>query len=174
MQCIELQLEEKILRFKFSIGDRPQLEWAWQEEPSRGGMECTILAHIDTGTSALSVQNKRHLHWKALDLIPSMNKEVEFAVSAHNLLKKVDASDTIRQVHKNRATSIFASPQAVRKKRFTKLDLARMLSPQEANLDLSQVAKEEAKRGQKPLPCDTSRFPGSINQPTARNRLTYD
>jgi hypothetical protein len=120
-------LRKKILRFKFSIGDR--LEWAWQEEPSRGGMECTILAHIDTSTSALSVQNKRHLHWKALDFIPSMNNEVEFVISAHNLLKKVDAGDTICQAHKNRATSILASPQAARKKRFTKLDLARMLSP---------------------------------------------
>jgi hypothetical protein len=62
IQRIELELEEKILRFKLRITEQPQLEWPWQEELSRGGMECTILAYIDTGSSALSVQNKRHLH----------------------------------------------------------------------------------------------------------------
>jgi len=55
IQRIELELEEKILRFKLSITERPQLEWTWQEELSRGGMECTILAYIDMGSSALSV-----------------------------------------------------------------------------------------------------------------------
>jgi hypothetical protein len=129
IQRIELELKEKILRYKYSISERPQLEWTWQDEPSRGGMECTILAHIDTGSSALSVQNKRHLHWKALERIPSMNNEIEFATAAHNLLRKMDAGDTNRQVHKNHAANILASPQAVRKKRFTKLDLVLMLSP---------------------------------------------
>ncbi len=137
-------------------------------------MECTILAHIDTGSSALSVQNKKHLHWKALEHIPSMNNEVEFTTSAHNLLRKEDAGDTNRQAHKNRAESILASPQATRKKRFTKLDLARMLSPQEASLGLTQVDKEGEGEGRKPLPCDLNRFPGSISQPAACNRLTYD
>ncbi|CAK9856052.1 unnamed protein product [Sphagnum jensenii] len=75
-------------------------------------MECTILAHIDIGSSALSVQNKRHLHWKALERIPSMNNEIEFAIAAHNLLRKMDAGDTNRQVHKNHAANILASPQA--------------------------------------------------------------
>jgi hypothetical protein len=62
IQRIELELEEKVLRFKFNITKQPQLEWAWQEKLSRGRMECTILAYIDMGSSALSVQNKRHLH----------------------------------------------------------------------------------------------------------------
>jgi len=33
-----------------------------QKEMSKGGVECTILAHIDTGTNPLSIQNKQHLH----------------------------------------------------------------------------------------------------------------
>jgi len=59
-------------------------------------MECTILAYIDTGSSAMSVQNKRHLQWKVLDHIPSMNNEVEFATPAHNLLRKYDVETLIR------------------------------------------------------------------------------
>jgi hypothetical protein len=137
-------------------------------------MECTILVHIDTSASALSVQNRKHFHWKNLDLISNMNNEVEFSISAHNLLKKVDAGDTTRQAHNNRVASILASPQAAMKKRFTKLDLARMLSPQVVNLGLSQAAKEGAGGDQKPLPREVNSHPGSINQPAARNRLTYD
>jgi len=34
---VELELEEQILRFKFTISERPQLEWSWKEELSRGG-----------------------------------------------------------------------------------------------------------------------------------------
>jgi hypothetical protein len=61
-QRLETELEEKMLRYKLTIKDRPHLEWSWLKEPSRGGTECTILAHIDSGTSALNIQNKRHLH----------------------------------------------------------------------------------------------------------------
>jgi len=109
-QRLEMELEEKVLRYKLTLKDRPQLEWSWQEEMSRGGMECTILAHIDTGTSALSIQNKRHLHWKALDLIPNMNNEVEFLASAHNSLKKIEVENTSHHAHKNHSASILASP----------------------------------------------------------------
>ncbi len=173
-QRIELELEEKILRFKLNIDERPQLEWVWHEEPNRGGIECTILAHIDTGASALSIQNKKHLHWKALDHIPNMNNEVEFATSAHNLLKKVHAGDTTRQAHNNKVASFFASPQAARKKRFTKLDLTRVPSSQEISGVLSQEDKMSAGGGQKPTPRDDNNLSGSFNQPAARNRLTYD
>jgi hypothetical protein len=58
IQRIELALEENILRFKLSITKKPELEWVWQEELSKGGMECTIFAYIDTRSSALSVKNK--------------------------------------------------------------------------------------------------------------------
>jgi hypothetical protein len=57
-------------------------------------MECTILAYIDTGSSALSVQSKRHLHWKVLEHNSSMNNEVEFAALVHNLLRKTDVGNT--------------------------------------------------------------------------------
>jgi len=68
-QRLEMELEEKFLRYKLTLKDRPKLKWSWQEVPNRGGVECTILAHIDTGSSALSIQNKRNLRWKAMELI---------------------------------------------------------------------------------------------------------
>jgi hypothetical protein len=48
IQRLELELEENILRYKWSIREHLHLEWSWQEEKSRGGMDCTILAHIET------------------------------------------------------------------------------------------------------------------------------
>lgn len=142
MQRMEFELEESFLRYKLSIGERPHLKWVWHEEPSRGGTNCTILAHIDTQENALSVQNKKHLHWKALDFIPHMNNEIEFAASAHSLLKKVNAGDTTCQANNNRTASILASPQAARKKRFTRLDLTQQ----------PLTCKEGEGEGQKPAP----------------------
>jgi hypothetical protein len=78
IQRLELELEENILRYKWSIREHLHLEWSWQEEKSRGGMDCTILAHIETGTSALSTRNKRHLQWKVLDPTQEMNNDIEF------------------------------------------------------------------------------------------------
>jgi hypothetical protein len=146
IQRLELELEENILRFKWCIKDQPHLEWSWQEEKSRGGMDCTILVHIDTGTSALSTQNKRHLHWKVLDPTQEMNNDIEFSTPAHNLLRKTNTGNSTCQAHRNKSASLLASPQAARKKQFTKLDLALM----------------------------TARLPGSIGPPAARNKLTYD
>jgi hypothetical protein len=100
-QRLETELEEKALRYKLTIKTRPQLEWYWVKEPSRGGTECTILAHIDSGTSALSIQNKRHLHWKVLDGKQGMSNEVEFLASAHNLLMKTEAVHSEHQENKN-------------------------------------------------------------------------
>ncbi len=174
IQRVELKLEEKILRFKLSISERPQLERTWQEELNRGGMECTILAYIDTTLSALSVQNKRHLHWKALEHIPSMNNEVEFVAPAHNLLKKSGAKNMTRQAHKNRTSSILASPHAARKKRFTKLDLALLMNPQKGSVGPAQGEHKEKSGDQKHPPSYTSRLSGSISQPATRNKLTYD
>jgi len=140
-----LELEENILIFKWCIKDQPRLKWSWQEEKNRGGMDCTILVHIDTETSALSTQNKRHLHWKVLDPTQEMNN-IEFSTLAHNLLRKTDTGNSARQARRNKSASLLASPQAARKKRFTKLDLALM----------------------------TARLPGSISPPAAQNKLTYD
>lgn len=116
IQHLEMELEEKVLRYRLTLKDRPQLEWSWQEEKSRGGTECTILTHIDIGSNALSIQNKRHLHWKALDGAPRMNNEVKFSAPAHNLLTKTEAENSARQENKNRLASIQASPQAAKKK----------------------------------------------------------
>jgi len=52
---LEAELEEKVLRYKMAVKGNLHLESCWQAKPSRGGMECTILAHIQTGSSALSV-----------------------------------------------------------------------------------------------------------------------
>jgi hypothetical protein len=174
IQRIKLELEEKILRFKLNINEKPQLKWVWQEELSRGGMECTILAYINTGSNALSVQSKRHLHWKVLEHIFSMNNEVEFATPAINLLRKTDVGNTTRQAHKNRTASILASPQATRKKRFTKLDLTLLMTSQNGSMDPTHTDHKAENKDQKPSSNDHIKLPGSISQPAARNRLTYD
>ncbi len=137
-------------------------------------MECTILAYIDTGSSALSVQNKRHLHWKVLEHIPSMNNEIEFIVQAHNLLRKIDVENTARQAHKNYMASILASPQAARKKRFTKLDLTPLMAFEKGNIDPMHTNHKAKSEDKKPPPSDHIRLPRSINQLVAHNRLTYD
>jgi hypothetical protein len=110
IQRLEVELEEKVLRYKLTLKDQPKLEWSWQEVKNKGGVECTILAHIDTGASALSIQNKRHLHWKVLELIPGMNNDEEFAAPTHSLLMKAETESSTRQESKNRAASIQASP----------------------------------------------------------------
>jgi hypothetical protein len=54
-QRIETELEEKVLKYNLNLKDCFSLEWSWQEEQIRGRMECTILVHISTCTSAISV-----------------------------------------------------------------------------------------------------------------------
>ncbi len=75
-QCIETELEDKVLRYSLSIRDRLSLEWSWHEDQTRGGWECTILAHINTGASAINVQNKRHLHWRLPDALTELNNDI--------------------------------------------------------------------------------------------------
>ncbi len=75
----------------------------------QGGMECTILAHIWTHP-ALSVQNKRHLHWKEIEVISNMNNEVAAAAAAHNLLLKRDPPSIDHHAYKHKVLSILASP----------------------------------------------------------------
>jgi hypothetical protein len=136
---MELELEEQILRFKFTINERFQLEWSWQEELSRGGMECTILVHIDTGAKGVSVQKRKHLHWKALEQTLNLDNEVAFAAQAHNLLIRSGDEDSTRQALRNRWASLKASPQAARKKkRFTRLDMTILMNPETSNPDPAQ------------------------------------
>ncbi|CAK9869616.1 unnamed protein product [Sphagnum jensenii] len=137
-----MELEEKILRYKLSLKDRPKLEWSWQEVPNRG-VECTILAHIETGSSTFNIQNKRNLRWKAMELIPGMNNETEFAAPAHSLLMKADLMNSSRLESKNHATSMQASPQATRKKHFMKLDIS---STGTARTDGNALARDKTTR----------------------------
>ncbi|CAK9209955.1 unnamed protein product [Sphagnum troendelagicum] len=58
-----------------------------------------------------------------------MNNDIEFSGSAHNLLLKSDPVSIDRQACKSETANQLASPQAIRKKRFTKLDLSK-LEPQ--------------------------------------------
>jgi hypothetical protein len=127
-QRLETELEEKVLRYKLTITTRPLLEWSWLKEHGRSGTECTILAHIHSGTSALSIQNKRHLHWKELDGKIGMGNEMEFSAPAHSLLMKTKAVQSEHQENKNRSASFQASPQAARKKRYMKLNFATLAS----------------------------------------------
>jgi hypothetical protein len=128
-QSIEFELEDKIFRYSFNLKDCLSLEWSWQEDQTRGGWECTILAHTSIGSSAISVQNKRHLHWRLSDSLIGMNNDIKFSGPAHNLLLKSGPVSIDRQARKSETTSQLASPQAIRKKRFTKLDLSK-LEPQ--------------------------------------------
>jgi hypothetical protein len=55
IQHIATGLEENILRHKFLLKNQFSFEWSWQEEPSRGRIECIILAHIPTGSNLVSI-----------------------------------------------------------------------------------------------------------------------
>ncbi|CAK9203140.1 unnamed protein product [Sphagnum troendelagicum] len=141
----------------------------WDE---RGGTECTILAHIDSGTSALSIQNKRHLHWKALDDKIGMGNEMEFSAPAHSLLMKTEAVQSEHQEIKNRSAGFQASPQAARKKHYTKLNFA-ILASSEANEEFNprRVGEEGDPLGS--LETADDRETGSFGSKAARNRLNY-
>jgi hypothetical protein len=129
IQHITTGLEENVLRHKLLLKDQFNLECSWQEEPSRGGIECTILAHIPTNSNPINIQNKKHLHWKALKSISSMNNEIKFVAPAHSLFLKQGVEGDEHQVHKNKAASHQASPQTTRKTHFTLLDLGRSQTP---------------------------------------------
>ncbi|CAM6061946.1 unnamed protein product [Sphagnum tenellum] len=58
-----------------------------------------------------------------------MNNDIEFSGPAHNLLLKSSPVSIDCQARKSKTTSQLASLQAIRKKRFTKLDLSK-LEPQ--------------------------------------------
>jgi len=131
-RSVESELEEKILRFSLSLKGRLALEWSWQEDQAKGGWECTILTHINTGFSGISAQKRKNLHWRTLESITSMNNDVVFAGLAHDLLLKTGPASTDRQTRKSTSTSLLASPQAAKKKkRYVKLDLStpRSLKP---------------------------------------------
>jgi hypothetical protein len=136
IRSIKSELEDKILRYSLNLKDCLSLEWSWQEDKNRGRWECTILAHISTGSSAISVQNKRHLHWRSSNSLMDMNNDIEFVGPAHNLLLKSGPVSTERQVRVSEVANQMASPQAIRKKRFIKLDFSK-LEPQRVATSLN-------------------------------------
>jgi hypothetical protein len=170
---VEAELNEQTLRYNLSISEKPSLEWSWHDEASRGGMECTILVHIHTGTKGVSLQKRKHLHWIALDPMSSLNNEVAFTVPVHNLLMKTGAVDTTHQELRNRSASFQASPQATRKKRLTRLDMTILMNPEVDNLVSAQEDPKEGSEGSKLPPVISTSHPGSISHLAARNRLTY-
>ncbi|CAM6044071.1 unnamed protein product [Sphagnum compactum] len=103
---VEVELKDQTLRFYLSISEKPRLEWSWQDEPNKGGMECTILVFIHTGLKGVSVQKRKNLHWIALDHTPDLNNEVAFTVLAHNLLMRKGEVDSSHQELRNRSASI--------------------------------------------------------------------
>jgi len=147
IQHITIGLEENVLRHKLLLKDQLGLEWSWQVELSRGGSECTILAHIPIGSNLVSIQNKKHLHWKAIKSISSMNNKIEFVAPAHNLLLKKGVEGEESQVHKKKAASRQTSPQAARKKRFTPLDLGRFQTPNVAIHNTTTITNRKTSNG---------------------------
>jgi hypothetical protein len=139
-------------------------------------MECTILAHIRTGSSALSVQNKRHLDWKEIGTIFSaMNNDTGGAVAAHNLLLKRDPSSTEHLIYKHRMASILASPQAARKKRFIKLELGSVEASLPAGANPFQYSKTAGGTAQHNSEPDQGyvRNAGTESSPTLNTSPTF-
>ncbi|CAK9198569.1 unnamed protein product [Sphagnum troendelagicum] len=171
---VELELEEQILRFKFTISERPQLEWSWQEALSKGGMECTILVHIHTRAKGVSVQKRNHLHWKALEPTLNFDNEVAFAAPAHNLLMRSGEEDSTRQALRNKWASLRASPQAGRKKkRFSRLDMTILMNPETSSSDSAQGELLEDWQVGEFAAGATTKPSGSFNPPIVSNKLTY-
>jgi hypothetical protein len=112
---VEAELEGKILRFSLNLKGHLTLEWSWQEDNVKGGWECTILAHISTGLSAISAQKKKNLHSRMLESMHSMNNDVVFSGPAHSLLMKTGPVSTDRQTRKSTSASLLASPQVAKK-----------------------------------------------------------
>ncbi len=61
-----------------------------------------------------------------------------------------------------------------RKKGFTKLNLALMITSRQNTNATTPTGKEAENRNLEPSLNDNNRTPGSIGPPAARNELTYD
>jgi len=163
---LEAELEKKVLRYKMAIRENLHLEWCWREEPRKGGLECTILAHIRT-SPALSIQNKRHLHWKDIESITDLNNEAGAVATAHSLLLKRDPPNPEHHTHKQKIASLLASPQAAGKKRFRRLEWGNEEAnpPTGANpFQTSQMAKSLSQPNTEP---NQGQIKGSFGRQTA-------
>jgi hypothetical protein len=105
--------------------------------------------------------------------MPSMNNDVEFADLVHSLLLKFGPESTDRQARKSMSASLQASPRAVRKKRYIKLDLTK-LEPLRTD-SIPRTLEDRNEQGARPE--DTNHDPhttmGSIGPPAAQNQLAY-
>jgi hypothetical protein len=45
---VEAELEEKVLRYRMEVKEKLHLEWCWQAEPGRGGVECWSAPSLPT------------------------------------------------------------------------------------------------------------------------------
>ncbi|CAK9200724.1 unnamed protein product [Sphagnum troendelagicum] len=171
-RSVESELEEKILGFSLSLKERLALEWSWQEDQAKGGWECTILAHINTGQSGISAQKRRNLHWRTLESISGMTNDVVFAGPTHCLLLKTSPANSDRQAHKSSSASLLASPQAARKKkRYVKLDLSTLVPSNTA--DLFQASPFGGDTNQGEQGAARHDLMGSIDQSAAQTCLGH-
>ncbi len=97
---------------------------------------------------------------------------MEFSTPAHSLLMKTEAIQTEHQENKNRSASFQASPQATRKKRYTKLNFATLASSG-VNEEPSPSREEKEDNSQGSPKIDKGREMGSFDSKAARNRLSY-
>lgn len=170
---VQSELEENILRFNLSLKGRLTLEWSWHEDQTKGGWECTILAHINTGQSGISTQKRRNLHWRTLKSISSMNNDIAFAGPAHDLILKTGPASSDRQIRKSALASLLTSPQAARKKnRYVKLDLSTLIPSNSAELFKAPPLKRDTDQGE----LETARhdFTGSIGLSAAQTCSDHD
>ncbi|CAN5974573.1 unnamed protein product [Sphagnum jensenii] len=86
---------------------------------------------------------------------------------------KTEAMSLEHQESRNHSANIQASPQAARKKRFTKINFTLLTSPRASNdapISPDQVKEEDSQEW--PARGDI-REPGSFGPKAARNHLTY-
>ncbi len=172
IKSVELELEEKILRFNLSLKGRLALEWGWQEDQTKGGWECTILAHINSGLSGISAQKRKNLRWRTFESITSMNNDVIFTGPAHSLLLKMGPTSTVHEMRRTTSASLTASPQAdIKKKRYVKLDLSTLVPSKTA--DFFRTPRPGEDLGQEDQEAAPHEQLGSIGQSTAQTDSTH-
>jgi hypothetical protein len=103
-----------------------------------------------------------------------MSNEAEFSGPAHSMLMKTVAVTSIWFEDKNRTRSIQASPQAAKKKRYSKVDIVALLIVRPASENIGREAQAPNQVKPKSPTRDTNKTPGSIGQSAAWLKLIYD
>ncbi|CAK9216023.1 unnamed protein product [Sphagnum troendelagicum] len=102
-----------------------------------------------------------------------MDNDIEFAGPAHNLLLKSGPVSTERQVRMSEFASQMVSPQAIRKKRFIKLDLSK-LEPRQVATSLNFEDGQVVQGAQLNSEAVQDHHMGSIGQQAAQAPPTHD